>query len=88
MLRTHGVDPADPDTIIIVAGQAVLRNSDAVLYIYRRMGWPWRAAGVFGVVPRALRDLGYRWVARNRYRLFGKRDECWVPDAADRDRML
>ncbi len=88
LLRAHGVDPLDPDTLIVVEGDRVLRDSDAVLYIYRRLAWPWRVLGLFGIVPRALRDRTYRWVARNRYRWFGKRESCWVPAAADRDRML
>ena len=88
LLGANGVNPADPDTIIVVAGNAVWRNSDAVLYIYRRLGWPWRAMGLFGFVRRSVRDRAYRWVARNRYRWFGRREECWVPDAAVRDRML
>jgi predicted DCC family thiol-disulfide oxidoreductase YuxK len=88
LLRANGVDPADPDTLIVVAGDTVLRNSDAVLYIYRRLGWPWRALGIGAIVPRRLRDRVYRSIARNRYRWFGKLDECWVPDSADRDRLL
>ena len=88
LLRTNGLDPADPETLIVVAGDRVLRNSDAVLFIYRRLGWPWRAIGALGIVPRPLRDAAYRLIARNRYRWFGKRDLCWAPDAADRHRQL
>ena len=88
LLTANGLDPANPDTLIVVDGARMLRNSDAVLYIYGRLGWPWRAAGLARIVPRALRDLAYRWVARNRYRWFGKREQCWVPGAADRDRLL
>ena len=88
LLRVNEVDPADPDTLIVVAGGTVFRNSDAILYIYRRLCWPWRALGLAAVIPRRLRDPVYRWIARNRYRWFGKLDECWVPDAADRERLL
>ena len=88
VLRANGLDPDNPDTIIVVDGERVLRNSDAVLHIYKRLGWPWRALGAAAIVPRPLRDLVYRLVARNRYRWFGKLDQCWVPDAADRDRLL
>ena len=88
LLRANGLDPDNPDTIIVVDGERVLRNSDAVLHIYKRLGWPWRALGAAAIVPRRLRDAVYRLVARNRYRWFGKLDQCWVPDAADRDRLL
>jgi predicted DCC family thiol-disulfide oxidoreductase YuxK len=88
LYRRFGIDPADPDTMIVVEGERVLRDSDAVLAVWRGLGWPWRAAGVFALVPRGLRDGAYRWVARNRYRLFGRREVCWVPDARWRERIL
>jgi predicted DCC family thiol-disulfide oxidoreductase YuxK len=88
LYRRFGIDPADPDTLIVVEGDRVRRDSDAILAIWAGLGWPWRAAAMFGLVPRLLRDPVYRWVARNRYRLFGRRDTCWLPDPTFRDRML
>jgi len=40
------------------------------------------------IVPRKLRDPIYRWVARHRYRLFGKRSACWIPTAEHAARIL
>lgn len=88
LYRRFGIDPADPETLIVVDGDRALRDSDAVLAIWRGLGWPWRAAGLLRVAPRRLRDPLYRWVARNRYRLFGKRETCWVPTPAQRERVL
>lgn len=88
LYRRFGIDPADPDTLIVVEGDRVRRDSDAILAIWTGLGWPWRAGTMFRLVPRALRDLVYRWVARHRYRLFGRRDTCWLPDPAFRDRLL
>lgn len=88
LYRRFGIDPADPDTLIVVDGDRARRDSDAILTIWAELGWPWRAATAFRLVPRALRDPVYRWVARNRYRLFGRRDTCWLPDPAFRDRLL
>lgn len=88
LFRQHSIDPSDPDTILVIDGDRVLRNSDAVLAIYAGLGWPWRAAGGLRAVPRPIRNLVYHWVARNRYRLFGRRETCWLPSAADRDRVL
>ncbi len=88
LLRANGVDPADPDTLIVVDDNQVLRNSDAVLHIYSRLAWPWPMLGLLRIVPRPLRDALYLRLARNRYRWFGRRQTCWVPGPADRDRLL
>ena len=88
LYRRCGIDPADPDTIIIVDGDDVIRDSDAVLAIYSAIGWPWRVMALFRLVPRAVRDPVYRWIARNRYRIFGQRDTCWVPTQEQAHRVL
>jgi len=88
LCRHFGLDRADPETLLFVDGERALRNSDAVLAIWSGLGWPWRAAAALRIVPRALRDRLYLWIARNRYRLFGRRETCWVPSAADRERVL
>jgi predicted DCC family thiol-disulfide oxidoreductase YuxK len=66
-----------PDSIIVLTNEgALLARSDAVLHILRRLGGGWKLlAGVLGVVPRGLRDTAYDFIARIRYRIFGKRDE-------------
>lgn len=88
LYRRFGIDPADPETLIVVDGDKALRNSDAVLSIYGRLGWPWKALGVLRLVPRFLRDPVYLLIARNRYRIFGRREACWVPPADFKDRVL
>jgi predicted DCC family thiol-disulfide oxidoreductase YuxK len=88
LFRRHGIDPTDPDTILVVYGDQVLRDSDAVIAIYTGLGWPWRAAGAVRLVPHRLRDRAYRWIARNRYRLFGRRSTCWLPAPEDAGRVL
>lgn len=88
LYRAHGLDPEDPSSMIVVDGPRVRTNSDAVLSIYEALGFPWRMLGAFRVVPAVVRDPIYRWVARNRYRLFGKRSTCWVAPAQYRSRIL
>lgn len=88
LYRRFGIDPADPETLIVVNGDDAARHSDAVFAIARGLGWPWRAACALRVVPRFIRDPLYRLVARNRYRLFGKRETCWAPSPEQRRRML
>lgn len=88
LYRRFGIDPADPETMIVVQGDRALRDSDAVLAIYRGLGWPWKALGVLCLIPRLVRDPLYRLIARNRYRIFGKHEVCWMPSAKDADRFL
>jgi predicted DCC family thiol-disulfide oxidoreductase YuxK len=76
------------ETIAVIDGGEVLTESDAVIAIAAGLGWPWRAAAAARLVPHVLRDPLYRWIARNRYRWFGRRETCWRPDPADADRML
>jgi predicted DCC family thiol-disulfide oxidoreductase YuxK len=89
LYRRFGIDPADPESMIVVDGERLHRDSDAIFAIYTGLGWPWRAlAGVGRLVPRFLRDPVYRWIARHRYRLFGRREVCWVPSAEYAERVL
>lgn len=88
LCRAHGLDPQDPTSILVVDGARVRRDSDAVLAIYEALGWPWRAFALFRLAPAFLRDPAYRWIARNRYRLFGKRATCWVAPPEYQNRIL
>ncbi|CUX26221.1 Thiol-disulfide oxidoreductase DCC (fragment) [Agrobacterium deltaense Zutra 3/1] len=86
--RRHGMDPKNPVSLLVVDGDRVRQDSDAVLSIYEALGMPWRLLGVLRIVPAFLRDPVYRYVARNRYRWFGKREECWVAPPEYRERIL
>ncbi|GAB5480475.1 MAG: thiol-disulfide oxidoreductase DCC family protein [Parasphingorhabdus sp.] len=88
LYRKYDIDPANPETLIVVQDNRLLRNSDAVLTIYAGLGWPWRAVSALRFLPKFLRDPVYLLVARNRYHIFGKRDTCWLPQPEFQDRML
>jgi predicted DCC family thiol-disulfide oxidoreductase YuxK len=78
----------DPDTIIVIADGRALERSDAALAIASRLPFPWPMFGVFRILPRARRDWLYRFVAKNRYRWFGKSETCMIPTPALRARFL
>ncbi len=94
VLRRHGFDAKDLDTLHVVENydqpnERVLQRSDAILRAGRELGGFWTASSsVARIVPRPLRDLVYRFVATNRYRVFGKYDTCMLPDPNQRSRFL
>jgi len=65
-----------------------LVRSDAILSIAEYLGWPWRAAVVFRLVPRFLRDWAYDLFARHRYRFFGRFESCPLPSPATQARFI
>jgi predicted DCC family thiol-disulfide oxidoreductase YuxK len=87
LAQTFGIDPADPDTNAIVHGGVAWFKSDAALTVLSNLpGWRWTR--LLRLVPQPLRDAVYNLVARNRYRIFGKYEECFIPDAAFRARVI
>jgi predicted DCC family thiol-disulfide oxidoreductase YuxK len=87
MARALGIDADDPDTNAVVHGGVAYFKSDGALTVLSSLpGWRWTR--VFFVVPKQLRDAVYNLVAKNRYRIFGKYDACFVPDEGMRARVL
>ncbi len=84
----HGIDRVETDSVILVEDEKVYTHSDAALGIARHLNGIWSWAYAFRVIPRPVRDLAYKLVARNRYRLFGRRDACMMPTPEIRARFL
>lgn len=74
--------------MVLIADDRLFTRSDAALEVLRRLGWPWSPLAVLRLIPRPVRDAVYDWVARNRYRWFGRQDECWLPRPEWKDRFL
>jgi predicted DCC family thiol-disulfide oxidoreductase YuxK len=92
-VQRAGCDPADLTSFYVVANyrtpeSSVLSKGRAALFIASALGWPWKAACLFGVLPTALLDRLYTVVARNRYRVLGRHDRCLIPRPEDRDRFV
>jgi predicted DCC family thiol-disulfide oxidoreductase YuxK len=87
LARAFGIDPDDPDTNAVIHGGVAYFKSDAALTVLGSLpGWGW--VSVLRLASKPLRDGVYSLVARNRYRIFGKYDECFVPDAEMRARVM
>jgi predicted DCC family thiol-disulfide oxidoreductase YuxK len=87
LAQAFGIDPEDPDTNAVIHGGVAHFKSDAALTVLSNLPG-WRSARALFVVPKPLRDRVYNLVARNRYRIFGKYEACFVPDAAMKARVM
>jgi predicted DCC family thiol-disulfide oxidoreductase YuxK len=85
--RLWGEDPPVESIVLVEAG-VTYTKSTAVLRIVRGLRFPWPLLSAFMVVPRRLRDAIYDWIARHRYRWFGKREVCMLPTPEIRGRFL
>lgn len=68
------------DSIVFYIEGKFYSKSTAVLKIFSVLGLPYSFAFLLFVFPRFIRDFAYDWVAKNRYKWFGKKTECWLPD--------
>ena len=89
LLIQHGIDPDDPLSLLLLEGKQGYTDTDAIVRILRSFGSGWKLVALLvAVVPRFIRDPLYRWIARHRYRMFGRRAACRVPTADIADRFL
>ena len=87
LAQAFGIEPSDPDTNAVIHGGVAYFKSDGALTVLSNLpGWEW--VRVLRAAPKPLRDAVYNLVARNRYRIFGKYEECFVPDAELRARVM
>lgn len=79
---------AEMKTIAVFNNGQFLYKSRAVLYIFQHMDFPWKILSVAKIFPTAFSDLIYDFVARNRYKWFGKKDQCMIPTPEIMERFL
>lgn len=88
LLRQHHEPTTDFDSVILLKGGKVFHKSDAALEIALDLGGLWPLLYGFKIVPRFVRNALYDFVARNRYRWFGRLDACRLPTPELRGRFL
>lgn len=88
LLPQYGLNPDALNTLVFISNGKAYTASNAVLEICRHLDGAWRWLAVLKIVPRFLRDAVYRFIARNRYRWFGKRNRCMVPAPAQQNRFV
>lgn len=83
-----GLDPVRFETNLLVVDGLAYGKLEGVIETAGRLGGVWRAVGIFRLLPPPVRDALYDLIARNRYRLFGRRDTCWLPSPEVTDRVI
>jgi len=93
LLRRYGLDPNDFDTVVVLAdfgqpAERALTRSQAALWAVGQLGGIWKLFAIAKLAPLFLREGLYRFIARRRYRIFGRYDQCPSPKAEDRHKFL
>jgi predicted DCC family thiol-disulfide oxidoreductase YuxK len=86
--RIYGVDTLQDGTVILLKNGKVYVKSDAAVEIAKDLDGLWRFLHVFTFIPKPARDLVYSVISQNRYRWFGKKNDCLLPDNNIKDRFL
>ncbi|MBK9422869.1 MAG: DUF393 domain-containing protein [Bacteroidetes bacterium] len=77
-----------PDSVVLLTGEKVYTHSTAALHVFRILGMPWKVLYVFIIVPAFIRNGIYNFIAANRNKWFGKRNECRIPTKAEEERFI
>lgn len=93
MVARWGGNPEELSSFYVIAdfrthNARAVTKSDAALFVARQLGWPWKALRVAGVLPLALRNRMYDVIARSRYQVFGRYDQCLLPQEEHRSRFV
>ncbi|HEX9641460.1 MAG TPA: DCC1-like thiol-disulfide oxidoreductase family protein [Candidatus Krumholzibacteria bacterium] len=88
LLTRFGLPSETMESLVLVEDGQLYRRSDAALRLCRYMKQPWASARYYIYIPRFLRDAVYNFIAQNRYRWFGRQDQCTIPRADLAPRFL
>ena len=79
LLRRYGLNPGSMTSLALIENGRIYLRSGAVLRIAGKLKGVWPVLYALIIIPPFLRDPVYDWIARNRYKWFGKKEECFVP---------
>jgi predicted DCC family thiol-disulfide oxidoreductase YuxK len=88
VLRKNKLSPSDFNSFILMVDGKLYTHSTGVLRTMKLLGGGWKLLYGLTIVPRFLRDRIYNWIASNRYRWFGKKEECWLPTEELKSRFI
>jgi len=84
LLQKHQLPTESFGTFVLIEDDKIYLKSTAALRVVKSLSGMWPVLYAAIIIPRFIRDAVYGLVARNRYRWFGKRNSCWMPEGSDR----
>lgn len=87
LLDKHHIQEITNDTFVLIKSGKAYTRSRAAIEIAKDLSGLWPVLALLVIIPAPIRDFFYSWIAKNRYRWFGKRDSCIVPTQDVKDRF-
>ncbi|WP_230499889.1 thiol-disulfide oxidoreductase DCC family protein [Sutcliffiella rhizosphaerae] len=88
LLQKHGLSTESFDSFYYVHGDEMYSKSTAALKVVRKLDAPWKFLYPLIFLPKPIRDIIYSFIAKNRYKWFGKKDQCMLPSPDIKKRFL
>jgi len=88
MLKKYQLPESEFNSFMLIEGDKLYTKSSGALRMLKHLGGWWRLLYVFIIVPKFIRDGIYNWVSKNRYKWYGKMNECWLPRPEWKARFL
>jgi predicted DCC family thiol-disulfide oxidoreductase YuxK len=79
LMSQHGINTTKTDSVILIDTNKYHERSSAILQIVKDLSGGYALLYFFIIVPKCIRDWGYDYIAKNRYKWYGKKDSCMVP---------
>lgn len=88
LLKENHLPHTEFDSLIVLSQGKVYKKSQAVFILVKQLDFPWPVFSIFRIIPRPISDWVYDRIAASRYKIFGKRDQCMIPQENVKDRFL
>jgi predicted DCC family thiol-disulfide oxidoreductase YuxK len=88
LLEQYKIDWKANDSFVVIENNKAYQKSNAALKLYNKLPWYWKWTQVFWIVPKFIRDWIYNVIAKNRYKWFGKKEQCMIPTKEMRAKFL
>lgn len=88
LLKKYNLSTEDFETFVLIDGDKYYIKSTAALLVLKNLSDLWKILYVFIIVPGSIRDFVYSFIAKHRYKLFGKRETCRGPTPEERNKFL